>query len=91
MKKYYGYQYFDWKLRDVTPRFSESDKHFEREKRIEAKYINATSETKLSVLDDVAMYKELAEVESGCRQLKDVMRCGQSIIRSKRESKHIFL
>jgi hypothetical protein len=33
----------------------------------------ATSEQGLSVLDAVAMYKELTEVESGFRQLKDVM------------------
>jgi hypothetical protein len=33
----------------------------------------ATSEQGLSVLDAVAMYKELTDVESGFRQLKDVM------------------
>ena len=33
----------------------------------------ATSEKGLSVLEAVAMYKELTEVESGFRQLKDVM------------------
>jgi hypothetical protein len=32
-----------------------------------------TSEKGLSVLDAVAMYKELTDVESGFRQLKDVM------------------
>ena len=32
-----------------------------------------TSEKGLSVLDAVAMYKELTEVESGFRQLKDVL------------------
>jgi hypothetical protein len=33
----------------------------------------ATSEEGLSVLDAVALYKDLTEVESGFRQLKDVM------------------
>ena len=33
----------------------------------------ATSENGLSVLDAVALYKDLTEVESGFRQLKDVM------------------
>ena len=33
----------------------------------------ATSEKGLSVLDAVALYKELTDVESGFRQLKDVM------------------
>jgi transposase len=73
MQKYHGYRYFDWKLRDGTLVFTESKKHFEREKRIEGKYVIATSEKGLSVLDAVAMYKELTDVESGFRQLKDVM------------------
>ncbi len=33
----------------------------------------ATSEERLSVLDVVALYKGLTDVESGFRQLKDVM------------------
>jgi transposase len=73
MQRYHGYRYFDWKLRDGTIVFSESKRHFEREKRIEGKYVIATSEQALSVRDAVAMYKELTEVESGFRQLKDVM------------------
>jgi transposase len=73
MQKYHGYRYFEWKLRDGTLEFSESRTHFEREQRIEGKYVIATSEKGLSVLDAVAMYKELTEVESGFRQLKDVM------------------
>ena len=32
-----------------------------------------TSEKELSVLDAVALYKELTDVESGFRQLKDVL------------------
>jgi transposase len=73
MRKYHGYRYFDWKLREGLLEFSESKTHFEREKKIEGKYVIATSEKGLSVLDAVAMYKELTEVESGFRQLKDVM------------------
>ena len=33
----------------------------------------ATSESKLSVLDAVALYKDLSDVEQGFRQLKDVL------------------
>src|SRR5271169_138683 len=73
MQKHHGYRYFEWKLDNGTLGFSESKKHFESEKRIEGKYVIATSEKGLSVLDAVAMYKELTEVESGFRQLKDVM------------------
>lgn len=73
MQKYHGYRYFDWKLKDGLLEFSESETHLGREKRIEGKYVIATSEQGLSVLDAVATYKELTDVESGFRQLKDVM------------------
>jgi transposase len=73
MQRYHGYRYFDWKLDDGKLAFSESEARLGREKKIEGKYVIATSEKGLSVLDAVAMYKELTEVESGFRQLKDVM------------------
>jgi transposase len=73
MQKYHGYRYFDWKLEGGTLEFSESETHLGREKKIEGKYVVATSEKGLGVLDAVAMYKELTDVESGFRQLKDVM------------------
>jgi transposase len=73
MQKYQGYRYFEWKLDKGVLVFSESKKHFESEKRIEGKYVISTSEKDLGVLDAVALYKELTEVESGFRQLKDVL------------------
>ncbi len=73
MQKYHGYRYFDWKFSDGTLAYSESETHLGREKKIEGKYVITTSEKGLSVLDAVALYKELSEVESGFRQLKDVM------------------
>jgi transposase len=73
MQKYQGYRYFEWKLDKGTLVFWENQKHFESEKRIEGKYVISTSEKDLSGLDAVALYKELTEVESGFRQLKDVM------------------
>jgi transposase len=73
MQRYHGYRYFDWKLNAGSLEFSESKTHLEREKKIEGKYVIATSEKRLSVLDVVALYKGLTDVESGFRQLKDVM------------------
>jgi transposase len=73
MQRYHGYRYFDWSLKGETLEFSESQTHLGREKKIEGKYVIATSEKGLSVLEAVAMYKELTEVESGFGQLKDVM------------------
>ena len=45
----------------------------EREKRLEGKYVIATSEKDFSAQDAVAMYKELMEVERSFRNLKDVL------------------
>jgi transposase len=73
MQKYHGYRYFDWKLKDGALGFSEGETRPGREKKIEGKYVIMTGEKGLSVLDAVAMYKELTDVESGFRQLKDVM------------------
>jgi transposase len=73
MQKYHGYRYFDWKLTAGGPEFSESAERLGREKKIEGRYVVMTCEKGLSILDAVALYKELTEVESGFRQLKDVM------------------
>jgi transposase len=73
MQKYHGYRYFDWKLKDGALEFSASETRLGREKKIEGKYVIMTREKGLSVLDAVAIYKELTEVESGFRQLKDVL------------------
>ncbi len=73
MQKYHGYRYFDWKLTAGVLEFSESEERLGREKKIEGKYVVMTGEKGLSILDAVALYKELTEVESGFRQLKDVM------------------
>jgi transposase len=73
MQKYHGYRYFDWNLKDGALEFSESESRLGREKKIEGKYVIMTSEKGLGVLDAVALYKELTEVESGFRQLKDVL------------------
>src|SRR5438874_1227503 len=73
MQKYHGYRYFDWKLNSGALEFSESETHLGREKAIEGKYVIMTSEKGLTVLDAVALYKELTDVESGFRQLKDVL------------------
>jgi transposase len=73
MQKYHGYRHFDWKLTNGALEFSESEARLGREKKIEGKYVIMTSEKGLGVLDAVALYKELTEVESGFRQLKDVL------------------
>src|SRR4051794_4506140 len=57
MQRYHGYRYFGWRLHSGSLEFSESQMHLERGKKIEGKYVIATSEMGLSVLDAVALYK----------------------------------
>jgi transposase len=73
MQKYHGYRYFDWELTAGVLEYSASEERLGREKKIEGKYVIMTGEKDLSVPAAVALYKELTEVESGFRQLKDVM------------------
>ena len=49
----------------------------------------ATVEKSLGVHEAVAIYKDLADVERGFRQLKDVWHCGRSTIKSNHASEHI--
>ena len=71
--KNHGQRYYAYELNaDGTFEFSEC-KSFSHEKRIEGKYVIATAEKSLDVLEAIAIYKDLADVERGFRQLKDVL------------------
>jgi transposase len=72
MQKYHGYRYFDWKLEDGLLESSESEPRLGRDKKIEGRSGIVTSEEGWSVLDAVALDKELTDVASGFRQLQDV-------------------
>jgi transposase len=71
LREHKGYRYFAWEIRGGAFAFREHPVHFEREKRLEGKYVIATSEKTLTALDAVAMYKQLTEVERGFRRMKD--------------------
>lgn len=73
MQEYHGYRYFDWKLAAGGLEFTESAERLGREEKLEGKYVVMTGEKDLGVPDAVALYKGLSEVESGFRQLKDVL------------------
>ena len=71
--KNHGQRYYAYELNaDGTFEFSEC-KSLNHEKRIEGKYVIATAEKSLDVHEAVAIYKDLADVERGFRQLKDVL------------------
>jgi transposase len=73
LQRNHGHRYYGWKLTGGVFSYFENPLPLERERQIEGKYVIATSESKLSVLDAVALYKDLSDVEQGFRQLKDVL------------------
>jgi transposase len=71
--KNHGQRYYAYAVSaDGALEFSEC-KSLEHEKRIEGKYVIATSEKSLSAIEAVAIYKDLADVERGFRHLKDIL------------------
>ena len=78
--KNHGQRYYAYDLNaDGKFEFSMC-KSLSHETRIEGKYVIAIAEKSLAVLEAVAIYKDLADVERGFRQLKDVWPCGRSTI-----------
>jgi len=73
LQRNHGYRYYSWSLEHGTFRYFENTKGLASEQGIEGKYVISTSESGLSVLEVVAIYKELSAVERGFRQLKDVL------------------
>jgi transposase len=73
LRAHHGYRYFAWEIRDGAFTFGEHPVHFDREVRLEGRYVIATSEADLTALDAVALYKDLTRVERGFRRMKDVL------------------
>ena len=73
LQRNHGYRYYSWDIHQGDFRYVENENGLEREKGIEGKYVIATGESGLSVLEVVAIYKDLSDVERGFRQLKDVL------------------
>ncbi|MBV8130772.1 MAG: IS1634 family transposase [Planctomycetaceae bacterium] len=73
LQRNHGYRYYAWDIQQGGFRYFENAKGLESEKGIEGKSVIATGESELSVLEVVAIYKDLSAVEQGFRQLKDVL------------------
>jgi transposase len=73
LRAHHGYRYYAWEIRDGTFVYYDHPVHLEREKRLEGKYVVATSEKGITAQDAVAWYKQLTEVERSFRHLKDIL------------------
>jgi transposase len=92
LQRNHGYRYYSWEIHQGSFRYFENAKGLTREKGIEGRYVIATSEMALSVLEVVAIYKELSDVEQGFRQLKDVLAVRPIYHQSETRIKaHIFV
>jgi len=73
LSKNHGTRYYRYTISSEDAfTFSECES-FEQEKQIEGKYVIATGEKSMGMLDAIALYKDLANVEAAYRQLKDVL------------------
>ncbi|MFQ5955996.1 MAG: IS1634 family transposase [Kiloniellales bacterium] len=92
LARHHGQRYYDWELRAGTFRFFEHPVHLPREIALEGKYVIQTEEPHLSPVQAVTAYKELAEVERGFRELKDVIEMRPIYHRTAaRVQAHIFV
>jgi transposase len=92
MQAHHGYRYYRWRLDEGRFLFEEDPVHLQQEKRLEGKYLIATSEEHLQPLEAVRIYKELSEVERGFRCLKDVLEMRPIYHKSERRVRaHIFV
>ena len=73
LQRNHGYRYYSWDIHQGRFRYFENAEALKSEKGIEGKYVIATGEMALSVIEVVSIYKELSDVEKGFRQLKDVL------------------
>ena len=73
LQRSHGYRYYSWDIHQGGFRYFENAASLGSEKGIEGRHVIATSESGLSVLEVVAIDKDLSDVERGLRQLKDVL------------------
>jgi transposase len=73
LRAHQGYRYYAWEIRAGAFVFFENPERLEPEKRLEGKYVIATSEKDLDAQQAVALYKQLTEVERSFRHLKDIL------------------
>jgi transposase len=73
LSAHHGQRYYAWRLENGKFEFFEDTERLDAEKRLEGKYVIGTSEKNFNMLEAVAAYKQLGEVERGFRSMKDVI------------------
>lgn len=92
LTRHHGHRYYGWALQDGAFHFFEHPVHLPRERAYEGTYVIQTEEPDLHPVEAVRAYKELAEVERGFRDLKDVLELRPVYHRRpERAQAHIFV
>jgi len=73
LQAHHGYRYYRWEIREGVFHYEEDPLRLPQEKRLEGRYVIATGEKDIGLLDAVAWYKQLMDVERSFRHLKDVL------------------
>lgn len=91
-KKYHIKRYFDWEIKKSKFRFWVDDKKLKFEEKCEGKYLLRTTDDNLTVHDIIREYKQLWEIESCFRCIKDVIKI-RPIFHQKDErvKAHVFI
>ncbi|MFQ6056091.1 MAG: IS1634 family transposase [Methanosarcinales archaeon] len=91
-KKYHIKRYFDWEIKKGKFRFWKSQEKLEDEERYEGKYLLRTTDNNLSQEDVIREYKNLWEVESCFREIKDFIKVRPIFHKTDERTKaHIFV
>lgn len=92
MKENKARRYYSYEIGAGRFEYHEDEEKMRREKRREGRYILTTNHPGLTAVEAVARYKELSEVESGFRNLKDVIE-GRPVYhkRDERVKAHLFV
>jgi transposase len=92
LKKSHGHRYYAWELKDGELCIVEHPVNLPREKKYEGKYLIQTDQQDITPLKAVEHYKELSDVESGFRCLKDPLSMRPIFHRAPhRVQAHIFV
>jgi transposase len=73
LQAHHGYRYYRWEMREGVFQYEEDAVRLPQEERLEGRYVIATGEKDIGLLDAVAWYKQLMDVERSFRHLKDVL------------------
>jgi hypothetical protein len=73
LSAHHGQRYYGWRLESGKFEFFEDAEKLDAEKRLEGKYVIGTSEKNFGMLEAVAAYKQLGEVERGFRSMQEVI------------------